>query len=450
MFKGSFHIAAPAAFLALFYFLITLSPLPAQASVNILNNGAKGDCLTDDAPAINAAIRSLADTNIHAGEVYFPKPPGGCYLVNETIHLPGGPASFAYNVVISLVGDGRGVSVVRAGAAMDSVLQKDAAWTQGDTVSDMTFDANGLAKHAVNVTGGTEIRLTRIEGLNGTVDDLRLDAPTDSTSGEDFVSDSYFANTKTFPPYNIYVGTSTDNEFTDNIAVNAQIANIDEATGGSNHFISNHAYGYPAQFCPQYSFVTAFTSIWIGNQSDCSNDAAFLVNNWQGVVEGNFIQGAANHGVCISPAAGNVQVIGNSMDFTNQNAPAGNAIVQGVMNGNQVSCKGAAVETATWGNPLNFGASNVVSGNSPTSNENVWTALFTGSVNQTPAIGIGTTSPQATLDVNGYARLTSNSSEPAACQTSNRGAIALNNASRICVCDGSGWKFDSSGQACQW
>lgn len=422
----------------------------ANASVNILNNGAKGDCVTDDAPAINAAIQTLANSTNHAGEVYFPKAPGGCYLVNEPIQLPGGPTNYAYNVVISLVGEGRGVTVVKAGAPMNAVLEKDAFWDKGDTVTDMTFDANGLAKHAVDVEGGTEIRFTRIEGLNGTVDDLRLNGPANTTGGEDYVSDSYFSNTKSFPPYNIYVGTSTDNKFTNNVVINAQVANIIEATGGSNNFISNHAYGWPVQYCPTYSYVTAFTSTWIGNQSDCSNEAAFLVNNWQAVIEGNFIQGAANHGICISPQAGDVQVIGNTMSFNDQNASPDNAIVQGVMDGAQVSCKGAAVHTATWANALNYGATNIVVNNWPSSNESLWSDVFKISAGNATAIGIGTPAPQATLDINGYARLTTNASEPAQCQASNKGAIALNSESRICVCDGSSWKFDSTGKACTW
>jgi hypothetical protein len=424
--------------------------LPAHAAVNILNSGAKGDCVTDDAPAINAAIQSLANSAVHAGEVYFPKAPGGCYLVNAPVQLPGGPTNFAYSVVISLVGEGRGVTVIKAGVAMNAVLQKDAFWDKGDTVTDMTFDANGLAKHAVDVEGGTEIRLTRIEGLNGTVDDLRIDSPTNVTGGEDYVSDSYFANFKTFPPYNVYVGTSTDNKFTNNVMWNAKIANVIEATGGSNHFISNHAYGFPVQLCPTYSYVTAFTSIWIGNQSDCSNEAAFLVTNWQAVIEGNFIQGAANHGICISPKAGGVQVIGNTMGFNDANASPDNAIVQGVMEGGQVSCKGAAVHTATWGNALNFGVSNIVVNNWPASNESLWEGVFKANLNSTTAIGIGTTAPQATLDVNGYARLSTNSSEPAECRASNKGAISLNSESHICICDGSSWKFDSTGKACTW
>jgi hypothetical protein len=430
--------------------LLVAAFLPAHAAVNILNNGAKGDCVTNDAPAINAVIQSLANISTHSGEVYFPKPPGGCYLVDEPIQLPGGPTSFAYSVVISLVGEGRGVSVVKAGVAMDAVLQKDAFWDHGDTVTDMTFDANALAKHAIDVKGGTEIRLTRIEGLNGTVDDLRLDAPTDLSSGEDFVTDSSFVNNTTFPLYNIYLGNSTDNEFTNNVVVNASFANIIEAHTGSNHFIGNHAYGWPLQFCPTYSFIAEFTSIWMDNQSDCSNEAAFLVNSWQAVIEGNLIQGAANHGVCISPQAGDVQVIGNTIGVTQQNAPADNAIVQGVMKDGQVSCAGAAVHTSSWENPLNYFTPNVVVNNIPSSNESLWTAVFSGTVNQNPAIGIGTPTPQATLDINGFARLTTNSSEPASCQATTKGAIALNSESHICICNGSSWNFDSTGKACTW
>jgi hypothetical protein len=422
----------------------------ARAAINILSDGAKGDCVTNDAPAINAVIQSLGNSSTHSGEIYFPKPPGGCYLVDEPLQLPGGPRDFSYNVVISLIGDGRGVSVIRAGAAMNAVLQKDAFWDKGDTVTDLTFDANALAKHAIDVLGGTEIRFTRIEGLNGTVDDLRLEAATNLSSGEDYVSDSYFANFTTFPPYNVYVGNSTDNGFIDNIMWNAKIANVIEAAGGSNRFVGNHAYGYPLQYCPTYSFVTAFTSVWIGNQSDCSNEAAFLVNNWQAVIEGNFIQGAKNHGVCISPKAGDVQVIGNTIGFDQPNAPADNSVVQGVMENGNVSCQGPAVHTSTWSNPLNFGTSNIVVNNWPASNESLWTTVFPGDVNQGPAIGIGTTTPQATLDISGFARLSTNASEPAACRTGNRGAIALNSASHLCICDGESWKLDSSGKECPW
>ena len=66
-------------------------------------------------------------------------------------------------------------------------------------------------------------------------------------------------------------------------------------------------------------------------------------------------------------------------------------------------------------------------------------------------VGIGTTSPQATLDVKGYARLALQSSQPAACSTTNQGAIALNHLAQMCACNGTSWIFaDSVGASCSW
>lgn len=66
------------------------------------------------------------------------------------------------------------------------------------------------------------------------------------------------------------------------------------------------------------------------------------------------------------------------------------------------------------------------------------------------SVGIGTATPQATLDVNGFVRLTLNSSAPAVCSTSNPGAIALNHLAQICVCNGTAWNLDRTGAACSW
>jgi hypothetical protein len=66
-------------------------------------------------------------------------------------------------------------------------------------------------------------------------------------------------------------------------------------------------------------------------------------------------------------------------------------------------------------------------------------------------VGVATSSPKATLDVNGYARLTLQSSQPVACAAGNAGAIALNHLAQMCACNGSAWIFaDSVGAACSW
>jgi len=69
----------------------------------------------------------------------------------------------------------------------------------------------------------------------------------------------------------------------------------------------------------------------------------------------------------------------------------------------------------------------------------------------TGRVGIGWSAPQATLDVNGYARLTLQSSAPATCSSTNQGAIALTHLAKMCACNGSSWIFaDSTGAACSW
>ena len=65
-------------------------------------------------------------------------------------------------------------------------------------------------------------------------------------------------------------------------------------------------------------------------------------------------------------------------------------------------------------------------------------------------LGVGTTSPQATLDINGTARLAKYSSPPLACDAAHDGTIALTHLYRMCVCNGSSWVQTSDGAGCSW
>ncbi len=66
------------------------------------------------------------------------------------------------------------------------------------------------------------------------------------------------------------------------------------------------------------------------------------------------------------------------------------------------------------------------------------------------SLGIYTTMPRATLDVNGYAKLTINSAAPAACDATYKGSVALTSATRMCVCDGASWKEVNNAADCAW
>ena len=59
-------------------------------------------------------------------------------------------------------------------------------------------------------------------------------------------------------------------------------------------------------------------------------------------------------------------------------------------------------------------------------------------------VGVGTTNPQATLDVNGFARLKTNSANPAACAGATAGSIALSQSYNICVCNGTAWIYETA------
>ncbi|OGS07845.1 MAG: hypothetical protein A2270_01750, partial [Elusimicrobia bacterium RIFOXYA12_FULL_51_18] len=68
-------------------------------------------------------------------------------------------------------------------------------------------------------------------------------------------------------------------------------------------------------------------------------------------------------------------------------------------------------------------------------------------------VGIGTTAPQATLDVNGTARLAKNAAQPYACDAAHDSAIALTSGYRLCACKGgtTSWVFTSDGATgCSW
>ena len=78
--------------------------------------------------------------------------------MNNPIAVPGSNAG-TYDLVITLKGDGRGVSIIRAGTAMTAVLLKDTNWNRGDTFTDLTFDANAVAQHAVLWQRGGEAKI---------------------------------------------------------------------------------------------------------------------------------------------------------------------------------------------------------------------------------------------------------------------------------------------------
>jgi hypothetical protein len=66
-------------------------------------------------------------------------------------------------------------------------------------------------------------------------------------------------------------------------------------------------------------------------------------------------------------------------------------------------------------------------------------------------VGIGSATPQATLDVNGFAKLKLNASAPATCNAAAQGSFALTHTARSCICDATNtWSDTVTGSACSW
>ena len=339
---------------------------------NALDNGAKGDCATDDAPAINALIARIAATTSMQGEIYFPQPPGGCYLVKSPLALPAKTTGLL-DSSIQLVGNGENVSIIRAGqAGMAAVVETSTSWNRGHGARDITFDANALATYAVWVQGGAETHWTRIQAMNGTTADFEMDG------GESFIFDSLmwnentlFASPSTQPAYNLHV-TGNDNHFTQNILWNALTANIYD-NGADNHYVENHGYGYPSTYAPGYNFIANGASVWVGNTADTSLTGGFNVTGWNVQVIGNIIQ---NGPVAINIAAsvGSNVIEGNSVHGTYtaanivvQNTPAGsNNLVYGnagasfVNLGQILAGTGQTVASGAYGFVGNYGYVNGV------------------------------------------------------------------------------------------
>jgi hypothetical protein len=112
--------------------------------------------------------------------------------------------------------------------------------------------------------------------------------------------------------------------------------------------------------------------------------------------------------------------------------------------------------------PPPYGASAIIGGVSEGSNAatSLIFNLYNGSssaeqmrITSAGMVGIGTTTPQATLDVNGYMRLAKNTAQPVACSSTNDGAVALTHVYTLCICKGSStsWVQSKDGTtACSW
>jgi hypothetical protein len=164
----------------------------------------------------------------------------------------------------------------------------------------------------------------------------------------------------------------------------------------------------------------------------------------QNGVEALRINGTNNDvGIGTTVAQTTLQVVGSIMMGTG---------TCGITTAGSIQYSGGAVQYcngSVWSNiaggPTGSGTTNYVARwTSPT-------ALGTGVLyDNGSVVGIGTATPVATLDVNGYARLAKNASQPIACDAAHDGSLALAHTRRPCECVNSAWIDIVYGTACSW
>lgn len=163
------------------------------AVVNVLDFGAKGDGVTDDTSAIQAAIDSVT-TDFNVGEgaiVFFPKASSSYYLITDTIEVPPGiilqgegtfNANTASGSLIYVNFNGVGIRFVRRNPSLSGL-----------------FHNGGMQNLALTGTGGSSTTAQRLVELG----DL-TDVVVTVGAWNGFIRDCLFNNTRGYGIYSAH------------------------------------------------------------------------------------------------------------------------------------------------------------------------------------------------------------------------------------------------------
>jgi hypothetical protein len=299
-------------------------------------------------------------------------------------------------------------------------------WTGTNTVGYGTLYDNGT-----NVGIGTTDPQEQLQ-LTGT---LRLPSPGIIKAGTDILIHNYGAN-------NIFAGTGAGN-FTmtgirnigigkmalhNNAAGNDNTANGTMALNANTSGYSNTATGSYALF----------------SNTEGNNNSAFgyysLISNTSGQTNtAGGIQALYSNTV-----GNNNTAFGSLALFANSTGNANTSV--GYSAGYNCTGSGNVFIGYNAGSNVDTGDNKLYIANNASS-----TLIYGDFANN--QVAIGTTAPQATLDVNGYARLKPYASAPVECDSAHDGSIALTSSHKMCACDGTVpvWVFSSDGTtACVW
>lgn len=246
---------------------------------------------TDQTTAINSAITTYESSHPNpGGALNFPTPPAAnCYAITGQVQLPM-TAAWPLNNQLTISGDGPASQICELTPSAEIAVGGATTFSRGARITRLTIDGGNIATHNLEILNGSQTTLDHSWLVNAapSSSNLRL-----VTGGENTITENFFNNDYTFVPslvdFPAFIidAESADNHFTNNVFFDSQTAQVYD-NAADNHYLSNHAYGFPAGYIAPYNFIANAASNFTNNTADTATIAGFLI-------AGYGVQLVANH-----------------------------------------------------------------------------------------------------------------------------------------------------------
>jgi hypothetical protein len=311
----------------------------------------------DDSAALNAAVLAASkSTGPNAGRVYLPSPSSGYYNVCADSFRPQTVANGAASLVIE--GPASGGATIRAmPGCTNGAVSFATMYIEGQAFGEHVKSGTKLTFENVRIDGYCLSRYTVYNaysvGLTFRNSVLRnaatgkganyyqrsgYETSIDNSNRLENVNDpahTCYNTSADLPDYNLWVA-GTDNQF-GVVAVDAKIANYYASSGGNNHFIGTHGWGYPGgtdaqpNLRPQYNYLLEGNQVLIGTIGDQPTVASVrlqntISDNSGAIITGHTITGpieAGVKGISLGNGVVNSTIYGNNLTY----AAGANALV---------------------------------------------------------------------------------------------------------------------------
>lgn len=281
--------------------------------------GVKGD--GSDNAGDTAKIQNALNTLPAYSVLYFPK---GTYIVTSTLLWDG---------TISLVGAGRHLSTIKAGATLIELVKKKDEWKVCGSIHDLTLDGNCTVDYVLDFLRGKGLRAYHNYFKNAKKSVVRIGGSTTWGAYEvhlydnDIIGvDQYTMPSATIAPeYGIELAAnSSDSQIYDNICVNATLGGILQ-NGVHNYVENNHIWGSKLEYLPEYGIkITKNDNFTFLNRCDTPKMAGIFCNKWGNKIHDNHVfwntsvtpDLSTRQGIFINNTAGDVSTLSIKGNYT--------------------------------------------------------------------------------------------------------------------------------------